>query len=158
MNTTGVRGVVMTVPFSGLRWGLRTPGRPLCGGGRLAGQPVACAASTMTWVTVPGSEIIDRCGAPTSVMCACARVAMNSCSAGGMTWSWVPTTAQDGMVCQAGVPEGSVSVPVASGRTGDRREVEYRRGVRDGQAGSGLGAGQAQQGVALGRDVGVDVD
>ncbi len=31
---------------------------------------------------------------------------MNSCSAGGMTWSAVPITSQDGIVCQAGAPEG----------------------------------------------------
>jgi hypothetical protein len=62
----------------------------------------------MTLVTTPGSEIMDRCGAFTSVMWACAFSAMASCSAGGMAWSAVPTTAQDGMVCQAGTPDGSV--------------------------------------------------
>jgi hypothetical protein len=30
-----------------------------------------------------------------SVMCACARLAMNSSSAGGMTWSAVPIMAHD---------------------------------------------------------------
>jgi len=68
---------------------------------------VARAATRMTRVTVPGWEISDRCEAFTSVMCAPARWAMNSCSAGGMTWSAVPITSQDGIVCQAGAPEGA---------------------------------------------------
>src|SRR5215469_7416360 len=46
---------------------------------------------------------MDRCGALISVMCACARLAMNSCSASGMTWSAVPMMAHDGIVSQAGV-------------------------------------------------------
>src|SRR5229473_1600193 len=70
-------------------------------------QLVARAAARMTRVTVPGSEISDRCEAFTLVMCAPARWAMNSCSAGGMTWSAVPITSQDEIVCQAGTPEGA---------------------------------------------------
>src|SRR5689334_1478661 len=69
----------------------------------------------MTWVTTPGSEIIDRCGARTSVTRACACLAMASCSAGGMTRSAVPTTAQDGMVFQAGMPDFWPSAMVDSG-------------------------------------------
>ena len=59
---------------------------------------------------------MDRCPALTSVMWAPARWAMNFCSAGGRTWSAVPITAQDGMVFQAGGPEGSCRVLAASGR------------------------------------------
>jgi TrwC relaxase len=70
----------------------------------------------MTLVTTPGLEIIDRCGASTVVMWAWARLAMASWSAGGMAWSAVPTTAQDGMVFQAGLPDCCVSAIVASGR------------------------------------------
>jgi hypothetical protein len=44
-----------------------------------------------------------------------ARRAMVSCSAGGMTRSAVPTTAQDGMVSQAGTPDGWPSAMVDSG-------------------------------------------
>src|SRR5260370_35522632 len=70
----------------------------------------------MTLATTPGSVIIDRWGALISVTWACARLAMNSCSAGVMMWSAVPTTSQDGMVCQAGTPDWSVNVLVARGR------------------------------------------
>src|SRR5580658_8650799 len=72
------------------------------------GQVVAWMACRMTLVTTPGSEIMDKCGAFTSVMWACAFSSMASCNASGMAWSTVPTTAQDGMVSQAGTPVGSV--------------------------------------------------
>src|SRR5580698_9410642 len=72
-------------------------------------------ASRITLVTTPGSEIMERCGACTSVMWASAFSAIASCSAGGMAWSAVPTTAQDGMVCHAGTPDGSVRALVAMG-------------------------------------------
>jgi hypothetical protein len=65
-------------------------------------QVVAWTACRMTLVTTSGSEIVDKYGAFTSVMWACAFSAMASCSAGGMAWSAVPTPAHDGMVCQAG--------------------------------------------------------
>ena len=68
------------------------------------GQPVARAAWMMTPATTPGLEIMDRCGALIWVMCASARWAMNSWSAGVMAWSPVPTMAQDGIVAQAGRP------------------------------------------------------
>ena len=45
----------------------------------------------------------------------CAVSAMASCNASGMAWSAVPTTAQDGMVFQAGTPVGWVSAMVAIG-------------------------------------------
>jgi len=51
---------------------------------------------------------MDRCGALISVMCASARWAMNSCSAGVMMWSFRPMMSQDGMVVQAGVPAATV--------------------------------------------------
>src|ERR1700688_2267814 len=93
--------------------------RLLLGSGSLAaergGQVVAWMACRMTQVTTPGSEIIDKCGAFTSVMRACAFSAMASCSAGGMPWSAVTTTAHDGLVCQAGMPDGSVRALVAMG-------------------------------------------
>src|SRR6202050_5594181 len=84
-------------------------------GGRPRGQVVAWTACRMTLVTTPGSEIMDRCGAFTSVMRACAFSAMASCNAGGMAWSAVPTTAQDGMVFQAGTPDFWVNATVDSG-------------------------------------------
>src|SRR6516225_12363318 len=59
---------------------------------------------------------MDRCPAFTSVTWAPARWAMNSCSAGERTLSAVPITSQDGMVFQAGGPEGSCPVLAASGR------------------------------------------
>src|SRR5258708_37588452 len=77
---------------------------------------VAVAAFRMTLATVSAREIRDRWPALTSVMWAPARWAMDCSKAGGMTLSAVPMTAQDGMVFQAGVPDGSPSVLAASGR------------------------------------------
>jgi len=54
----------------------------------------------MTRVTTDGLEIRERYPALTSVMWAPARWAMNVWLATGMTWSAVPITAQDGMVCK----------------------------------------------------------
>src|SRR6266567_3604800 len=82
----------------------------------LRDQPVAWAAATMTRVTAPGWEISDRCPALISVMRAWARLAMNSSSAGGITWSAVPISDQDGIVCQAATPEGSDPALNAAGR------------------------------------------
>src|SRR6266446_4899199 len=82
----------------------------------LRDQPVAWAAATMTRVTASGWEIRDRCPALISVMRAWARLAMNSCSAGGITWSAVPISDQDGIVCQAGIPEGADPELNAAGR------------------------------------------
>src|SRR5258707_15598070 len=81
-------------------------------------QLVAMAARRMTLVTVSAREIRDRWPALTSVMRAPARWAMDCSKAGGMTLSAVPMTAHDGMVFQAGVPDGSPSVLAASGRCG----------------------------------------
>ena len=47
---------------------------------------------------------MDRCGASTLVMWACAVSAMASCNASAMAWPAVPTTAHDGIVLQAGTP------------------------------------------------------
>src|SRR4029077_19505187 len=58
---------------------------------------------------------MDRWGARTSVMWACACRAMTSCTAGRMTRSAVPTTAQEGMVFQAGTPLFWPSAMVDSG-------------------------------------------
>src|SRR5215472_17440132 len=66
-----------------------TPGGP-------AGHPVAWTAWRMTRVTTGALVMRDKCPALTSVMWAPARWAMNVSSAGGMTWSAVPITAQDG--------------------------------------------------------------
>jgi hypothetical protein len=68
-----------------------------------------------TRVTTPGLEIRDRWPALTLVMRALARWAMDCSKAGGMTLSAVPITAHDGMVFQAGIPEGSDKL-AASGR------------------------------------------
>src|SRR4029077_19455749 len=92
------------------------PRRRHHGLGRLAGHPVAWTASRMTRVTTDGLEMRDRGPALTSVMRAPARLAMNVSSAGGMTWSAVPITAQDGVVFQAGGPDGSVNALAVSGR------------------------------------------
>ena len=47
-------------------------------------QEVARTACRITFVTVPGLEIMDRCGASTLVIWACAVLAMASCNASGM--------------------------------------------------------------------------
>src|SRR5437763_6907792 len=122
---------LMRFPFVNGPWMFRDAGagatatdlapaaRGAAGTGALAehqGQPVVRAAWMMTLATANGLEIMDRCGALISVICACARWAMNSCSAGVMMWSFRPTMSQDGMVAQAGVPDWSANVPVARGR------------------------------------------
>src|SRR5690242_16368798 len=98
------------------------------GRGKAARQVVARTACRMTLVTTPGSEIMARCGAFNSVMRACAFSAMASCNAGGMAWSAVPTTAQDGMVFQAGAPDGWVRAIVASGAWSAARTRASRAG------------------------------
>ena len=102
----------------------------------------------MTLVTTPGSETIDKCGAFASVVWACALSAMASCSAGGMAWSAVPTTAHDGMVCQAGTPDGSVRALVAMGSW----VTTFRF------AGTAHEPGTEARGLALRRREGVYVD
>src|SRR5262249_20137647 len=80
------------------------------------GQVVVSTASRMVFVTDSGRVISDRCPALTVEMWAPARCDIVSCSAGGMTLSWVPISDQDGIVCQAGGPEGSKSWLRAAGR------------------------------------------
>src|SRR5690242_3021679 len=82
----------------------------------LRDQSVAWAAAMMTRVTASGREIRERCPALISVMWARARLDMNSCSAGGITWSAVPISDQDGIVCQPGTPEGADPALNAMGR------------------------------------------
>src|SRR5262249_60779225 len=82
------------------------------------GQVVVSTASRMVLVTDSGRVISDRCPALTVEMWAPARCDIVSCSAGGMTLSWVPISDQDGIVCQAGGPEGSKSWLRAAGRWG----------------------------------------
>ena len=77
---------------------------------------VARTAWRITFVTVSGCEIIDRCDARTSVTWACAVLSMASCKVGGMALSMVPTTAHDGIDFYAGTPAGSVNALVAIGR------------------------------------------
>jgi hypothetical protein len=101
----------------------------------------------MTRVTTPGLEIRDRWPALTSVMWAPARWAMDCSKAGGMTLSAVPITAHDGMVFQAGVPEGSPSVLAASGRWVAAMIAAWRGGQAAGEAAGDQGR----------LDVGVDV-
>src|SRR5690349_1724437 len=63
---------------------------------------------------------------------------MASCNASGMAWSAVPTTAQDGMVFQAGTPDGWVRAIVASGAWSAARTWASRAGnslaMHDGNA------------------------
>src|SRR3984885_9442983 len=112
MKITGTDGAVMGSSWNGdgascLRLesaGLVPAARDDAGGTRpRVVQPTVRAALRMTAVTAPGSLIMDRCGALISVTCDPARRAITTCSAGGMTWSAVPMTSQDGIVCQAGV-------------------------------------------------------
>ena len=66
-------------------------------------QRTCWAAVAMTPATTFGWETSDRCDAFTSMTWEPARLAMNSCSGGGMRWSSVPMTSQERIVFQAGV-------------------------------------------------------
>ena len=55
-----------------------------------------------------GLDTIETCDAATSVIVAPARSAIRRWVSGGITRSWVPTTAQLGSVFQAPTPEGVV--------------------------------------------------
>ena len=112
------------------------------------GQRVRFAACSMTLVTALGSAIIERWGASILVIWAPALWAIESWSASGMTWSAVPTTSQDGMVAQAGGPEGSVRALVASGRCVAASFRPFAGGEAVGEA--------AREHALL--DVGVDYD
>src|SRR6476661_7444803 len=67
------------------------------------------AASSITFVTAAGCEIIERCPALTSVIWAWARFAMKSWIDDGIALSIVPTRSQLGIVCHAGGPDGAVT-------------------------------------------------
>src|SRR6476469_3916653 len=73
------------------------------------------AASSITFVTASGCEIIERCPALTSVIWAWARLAMNSWIDDGIALSIVPTRAQLGIVFHAGGPDGAVTALKATG-------------------------------------------
>src|SRR6185437_10071486 len=75
----------------------------------MVGQSICARAARPGW-------LVSLWPALTSAMWAPARLAMNVSSAGGMTRSPVPITAQDGMVFQAGGPDGSVNALAVSGR------------------------------------------
>src|SRR5216684_3824261 len=64
----------------------------------------------------PGWETIAAWDESIWTVWACIRVAMKRSAAGGIAWSWLATRYQDGMVFQAGTPEGSLRVASAPGR------------------------------------------
>jgi len=74
------------------------------------------AARSMRAAVAVGCEIITTWEASISQVCAPARRAMNRWAAGGSTWSSRPTRYQDGMVFQAGGPDGSPRARVSAGR------------------------------------------
>src|SRR5262249_53097932 len=80
------------------------------------GQVVVSTASRMVFVTDSGRVISDRCPALTVEMGAPARWDTVSCRAGGRGVVWVRISDEDGIVCQAGGPEGSKSWLRAAGR------------------------------------------
>src|SRR4051794_21335097 len=70
----------------------------------------------MTWATDPGSEISPRWPAWNAEIVEPARSAMAFSAVGGMIRSSDPMRYQDGMVRQAGTPDGSFSAPIVAGR------------------------------------------
>src|SRR5512138_327779 len=70
----------------------------------------------MSFVTSLGLEIMAGCGALTRTIWALARSAMKVWRYGGMTLSSVPTRYQDGIVFQAGGPDGSALANNVMGR------------------------------------------
>src|SRR5690348_17953488 len=74
------------------------------------------AAARITLSVALGLEIIGTCEAFTSNVFACARAAMNRSVAGGIAWSWVATRYQDGIVFQAGSPDGETNASCENGR------------------------------------------
>src|SRR3954452_23224977 len=83
---------------------------------RSVGYCTDAAASRITRVVASGREICGTWEDRTSLVFAPARSAMNRSVAGGMAWSLLATRYQDGIVFQAGPPEGSPSVAASSGR------------------------------------------
>jgi hypothetical protein len=122
-------------------------------------QPVARAASRITWVVLPGCDIITTWDAPfTSVVCAWMRLAMIRSTFVPMALSLPATMYHDGIVFQAGGPEGSPSVESAAGRCGRHhvrlgcREVCGEHMVEDAWLDGGL-----RSLLAVGRRVTADV-
>src|SRR5260370_10912079 len=116
MNPTGVRSAALASLICSASYSVMSAMTFLTLSVPRGDQPAAWAAATMTRVTAPGREISDRCPASISVTRACARFDMNSCSAGGITWSAGPISDPDGIVCQAGTPDGSDPALNAIGR------------------------------------------
>src|SRR6476661_3263013 len=79
-------------------------------------QCAACAASRMRSVTALGWEIMATCDDAISTVVAPARLAMKRSVAGGMASSLLATTYHDGIVFQAGTPDGSLSAAASIGR------------------------------------------
>jgi hypothetical protein len=79
-------------------------------------QVLASAAVTVVLVTASGSVIRERCPALTVEICAPALLDMACCWAGGITWSAVPMSDQDGIVFHASGPEGSKNWFKVAGR------------------------------------------
>ena len=76
-------------------------------------------ASTAAWIAArvaSGRDTIDTWDASTSVIVAPARSAMRRCVAIGMTRSWVPSTAQLGIVFHAGAADGVTLATKEAGR------------------------------------------
>ena len=61
----------------------------------------------MRLVTISGSVTCAAWGVSASTVWAWARAAMKRSAAGGIRWSSLETRYQEGMVFQAGVPDGS---------------------------------------------------
>src|SRR5258708_39550739 len=79
-------------------------------------QRAAWAALRIRSVTAPGWETIAAWDESIWTVWACIRAAMKRSAAGGIAWSWLATRYQDGMVLQAGTPEGWLRVASAAGR------------------------------------------
>ena len=60
---------------------------------------------------------------------------MNVSSAGGIAWSWVPMTAQDGMVAQAGGPDGAVNASESKGALNSSEDRRFGGRHVGGEAG-----------------------
>ena len=70
----------------------------------------------MSFVTASGRLSIGTCEVVSSTVVAPARAAIARSASGGIAWSFVATTYQDGMLRQAGTPDGVPSAEASSGR------------------------------------------
>src|SRR5712691_10022079 len=89
---------------------------PVWPGCRARGYWTARAALRIRSVTAPGWETMAAWDELIWTVRACIRAAMKRSAAGGIAWSWLATRYQEGMVLQAGTPEGSLRVASAAGR------------------------------------------